>query len=530
MLHITVGQMFRRAAEQSPHALCVETADSALTYAQIDERTDRLAGLLLSRGFRKGRRAGVWCKDTPDFLCLYLALEKLGCVPVLLNTALTGSEMAALLRKVDGSFLFYDDGFRGTDFPREVRELGLTDAAYLPELLADLPELSAADRTRLAEACALVTPEDPDVIIFTSGTSGSAKGVLSTHFGRVNVAQAQVDAIAMTAADKCLITIPLYHCFGLTGVALAALCCGASLFFPQERRTHLLLDAVSQHRCTILSAVPTLYSALLARQDLDRFDLSSLRTGYIGGSIYTPDFFHRVEDTLGLRLAPSLGQTEATAGLSFLSPDEPVSLRDRTVGRFHPALEGQIRDIRTGRPLPVGEVGEICIRGFSVMLGYVNDPEQTRQALEPDGWLHTGDLGRLDEHGCIHLSGRLKELIIRGGENISPGEIEAAILTDARIREVKAVAVPDNHYGEEVCACIVPQPGAAPVSADEVRALAAQTLAAYKVPRYVLFYEALPKTGSGKPALAVLKQDAAARLQLPESSHPSIHIRRKDHG
>ena len=213
-------------------------------------------------------------------------------------------------------------------------------------------------------------------------------------------------------------------------------------------------------------------------------------------------------------MAPSLGQTEATAGLTFLSPDAPDEQRRSTVGRFMEGLEGQIRDIRSGEPLPPGETGEICIRGYSVMLGYVREPELTRKALEPDGWLHTGDLGWLDEEGCLHLSGRLKEIIIRGGENIAPGEIEAVLHSDPRVREVKCVAVPDAHYGEEICACVVPKPGSVPIHADELRELTAANLAPYKVPRYVLFLDSLPRTASDKIALAALQQLAREKLGL----------------
>ena len=506
--------MFRDSAARFPQRSCVETPELCASYAEVDRITDRIASSLYLRGVRRGSRTGIWCKDSPAFLYLYLALEKLGAIPVLLNTSLGATELRAMLETTEVSLLFYDDGFKGVSFPQLVKTMGLEHALYIPDFLAQTEAEAPLPREALEELYAAVQPEDPDVIIFTSGTSGAAKGVLTTHFARVNVAQAQVDTIAMTERDKLCVAIPMFHCFGLTGIILAALCCGACLYFPPERRTKRLLEAVSIHRCTVFSAVPTLFSALLGRRDLADFDLSSLRTGYIGGAVYTPEFFHRVEQALGISLAPSLGQTEATAGLTFISPDAPIRLRESSVGRFLEGLEGQIRDIRTGESLPVGQTGEVCIRGYSVMLGYVNRPDLTRQTLEEDGWLHTGDLGWLDEEGCLHLAGRLKELIIRGGENISPGEIEAAILADPRIREVKAVAVPDDHYGEEICACVVPAPGAETVSPEEIRELVAGQLAAYKVPRYVLLLSALPKTGSGKLALATLKDQAREALGL----------------
>ena len=514
MRSITVGTMFRETARRFPERFCVETGSFSRTYGEMDRLTDRAACALMDLGLGKGSRAGIWCKDSPDFLCLYLALEKLGAVPVLLNTALGGAELNVLLRKADAQLLFFDDGYKGVQFPQVVEALGLKNARYIPDFLAALPELAPERLAALHGAEAQVRPEDPDVIIFTSGTSGAAKGVLTTHLARVNVAQAQADYLSLTEADKLCVAVPMFHCFGLTGVVLAGLAAGACLYFPPERRTRCLLESVSLHKCTVLSAVPTLFSAMLARGDLDTFDLSSLRTGYIGGSLYAPAFFRQVEKAFHARMAPSLGQTEATAGLTFLRPDAPEEQRASTVGRFLEGLEGQIRDIRTGEPLPPGETGEICVRGYSVMLGYVNDPELTAETLDPQGWLRTGDLGWLDEDGLLHLTGRLKEIIIRGGENIAPGEIEALLLSDPRVREAKCVAVPDAHYGEEICACVVPVPGSAPLRGEELRDLAKQHLAAYKVPRYVLFLEALPRTASDKIALGTLKTLAREKLGL----------------
>ncbi|MCQ2444859.1 MAG: acyl--CoA ligase, partial [Mailhella sp.] len=355
LLQTTVGRMFQSTAARFPERICLETAEAVYTYAQTERLTNRLAKKLFDAGFRKGSRLGLWCKDTPEFLCLYLSMEKLGCIPVLLNTALTGSEMAALLRKAEAEALFLDDGFKGVDFPKEAAAQNIENTFYIPDFFRSLPDVSEAELQALYGA---VLPSDPDVIIFTSGTSGISKGVLTTHLSPVNVAKAQADTISMTEEDKCCVAIPLFHCFGLTGVALAALCCGASLYFPIQRRTRLLLEAVSVHRCTVFSAVPTLYSAIMARPDLADFDLSSLRTGYIGGSLYTPEFFRRVEETLNMRLAPSLGQTEATAGLTFISPDEDVETRIGSVGRFLAGLEGKIQNLQTGKPQPVGEGGE----------------------------------------------------------------------------------------------------------------------------------------------------------------------------
>ncbi len=514
LLQTTVGRMFRDTAGRFPQRPCVETPEAVCTYAQILAQAENTAWALARNGAKKGSRIAVWCKDSPEFLLLYLGLELLGSVPVLLNTSLTGAEVAALMEKTGAETVFYDDGFKDVSFPEEVEKYALPGGRFIPDFMKDLPEIRPAERRALGEITDSLRPEDPDVIIFTSGTSGAAKGVLSTHLARVNVARVQAETLNLTESDKSCVAIPMFHCFGLTGVVLAALYSGGCLYFPGGRHTKQLLESISAHGCTVFSAVPTLFSAILARLDLEQFDLHTLRTGYIGGSVYTPEFFRRVERAMDFRLAPSLGQTEATAGLTFISPEEPEELRAPTVGRFMEGIEGQIRDIGSGRPLPVGESGEICIRGWSVMKEYVGEPELTKNALEADGWLHTGDLAWMDEAGCLHISGRLKELIIRGGENISPGEIEAVIGQDPRVREVKCVAVPDAHYGEEICACVVLREGASVIREEQIRALAAAHLAAYKVPRYVLFMPSLPKTGSGKLALKQLKDSAAKALHL----------------
>lgn len=514
LLQTTIGRMFRDTALRFPERPCMETPETTVTYAETLALAEKTACALARRGAEQGSRIAVWCKDSPEFLLLYLGLELLGSVPVLLNTSLTGPEAASLMAKAGAKAIYYDDGFKEVSFPAEVEKAGLPGGCFIPDFMKELPEPSPAEQSALRERIGAVQPGDPDVIIFTSGTSGTAKGVLSTHLARVNVARVQAETISLTEEDKSCVAIPMFHCFGLTGVILAALYSGGCLYFPGGRHTKQLLEAVSVHGCTVFSAVPTLFSAILARLDLEQFDLHTLRTGYIGGSVYTPEFFRRVERAMDFRLAPSLGQTEATAGLTFISPEEPEELRAPSVGRFMEGLEGQIRDIETGKPLGVGKTGEICIRGWSVMKEYVGEPELTRSVLEESGWLHTGDLAWLDEAGCLHMNGRLKELIIRGGENISPGEIEAVIGQDPRVREVKCVAVPDAHYGEEICACVVLREGASVMKEEHIRSLAAQHLAAYKVPRYVLFMDSLPKTGSGKLALKQLKDYAAETLHL----------------
>lgn len=287
------------------------------------------------------------------------------------------------------------------------------------------------------------------------------------------------------------------------------MCTGAAVCFPADRRSHTILRTIEQERCTVLSAVPTLFSALLRRLETMEVDLSSLQKGMIGGSTYSEDFFLQITRAMDFTLLSSLGQTESTAGLTSCTMDDPLPVRARTIGRFFPLLEGSIRHKDTNQPLGPGEEGEICVRGFNVMQGYYRLPEATKKVIDPEGWLHTGDLGRLDENGYVTYTGRLKELIIRGGENIAPSELEQILATDSRILQVKVIGVPDPHYTEEICACIVKDGN---LTSDDVRRLIADAAAEFKVPKYVLFMDALPMTAVGKVDLRALRRQAAAAI------------------
>lgn len=332
---------------------------------------------------------------------------------------------------------------------------------------------------------------DSEAILFTSGTTGEPKAVLSTHFARVNSAAAHVKALDASSDDRFLMAIPLHHCFSLTANLVSALSVGASLSIPDDRHTRQLLECIERDHCTIFNAVPTVFSSVLARSDLASYDLSSLRTGFIGGAAYTPEFFREVDKRLGFTLIPGLGQTEGTAAYTFLPPNSPLSQRSETAGRFMEHIEGKIESN-----------GEICIRGFCVCQVLGEPPP-------PDGWLHTGDLGYLDPDGCIHTVGRLDDIIIRGGENIAPAELERLIRSlFPSVTEVAVVGVPDVHFGEELLACIAPI-DAMPES--ELRAQLARHTARFKIPRYVRFYEQLPKNSTGKILRRELIKDAKQR-------------------
>ncbi len=522
--NITLGELFAEVCSRFGERTAVEYLGERTSYAQLDAYTDLLARGFLALGMKKGDRAAIWGNDRPNTLFCLLAMEKLGVVAVMLGTSLQAGELEALLELSEAEYLFFDDGFRDVSFPAVCRNMPkgrMKKQVYIgPGSEPDFDSLAAIEALadtvspeELIRARAAVMPQDTDMILFTSGTTSASKGVMTTHFSRANIALAHVAALRATERDKFCVAIPMFHCFSLTANVLAALMCGACVYFPENRRTKTLFEAIEKDKITVLHAVPTLFSAMLARNNAGDYDTSSLRTGFIGGSVYTPEFFREVSRTLGYNLLSSIGQTEATAGFTFCDYDDDMEVKSTTVGRFIEHSEGMIRNVVTGEPQPVGETGEICIRGYGVMQCYVNNPEMTRQTLLPDGWLRTGDMGFIDENGRLHITGRLKDMIIRGGENISPAEIEQLLLDDGRAAEVKAVAVPDEHYGEEICACIVLRSGVS-MSENEVRQLIKARLAYFKVPKYVLFMDSLPRTSSGKLALGRLKELARDALGL----------------
>jgi fatty-acyl-CoA synthase len=521
---LTIGRLLSETTARYPGLPAVEHLGRSVTYAELDRLTDALARGLLALGVEKGSHVGILGNDRPNTLYVFLAVVKIGAVAVMLGTGLQKSEIEALIIKTDVRYLFFDEGFRNVSFADIVRNMsvdGLKTAVYMgkdpvPDFLSldflYTDAMKVSDET-LLQIKQSVTPDDWDTILFTSGTIGSAKGVVTTHYSRANTAFAHVQALRASEKDKFCIAIPMFHCFSLTAGVLSALAAGACVYFPADRHTETILKAISVDRCSVLNAVPTLFSALISRSDIGGYDFSSLRTGFIGGSGYTAEFFMKVADTMKFNLLPALGQTEATAGFTFTDYDAPSEIKANTVGAFMDHIDGEIREIGGNKPVLAGTVGEICIRGFNVMRGYYAQPELTDSVLDPDGWLRTGDLGMLDENGNIRMAGRLKELIIRGGENISPGEIEDTVLSDPRVKSVKAIGVPDPHYGEEICLCVVLHEGTL-MTEREVKDLVGSRHAYFKVPKYVLFLDKLPVTSSGKVAFGRLQKIAGRMLGL----------------
>lgn len=520
--YLTIGQLLRRTAARFPDRLAMAAREQDWTYRQLDEAADRCARRLLSLGIRRGDRVGILCEMTPDAIITLYGVVRIGAVCTMLNTSLKHEDLRQMLERTDVSWLLVGDGYKTTCYAdlcqglekevpslRRILYIGRTD--WLDrDGLWDVP---MASREELMAAADAVVPEDTAFILFTSGTTSAPKAVMGSHFSRVNGGIQQAHDLGATEQDRFCAALPIFHCFCLSVNVLASCAVGACLYLPRSQHTATLLTELSEGKCTVFSSVPTLFHAMIRREDFDSWDLSALRTGFIGGSMCSPALFREIEEKFGFTLLSSLGQTEATAGLTTANLTDSIEVRSTTLGHFMDHVEGKIANLQTGEAQSVGEAGEICVRGYLVMQGYYGQPEETARVIDTEGWLHTGDLGYLDEAGNLHMTGRLKELIIRGGENISPAEVENTASACPGVGLCKAVGVPDDHYGEEVCLCVLPGEGTPPTE-EQLREWLSARLAFFKVPRYILFLQDFPRTSIGKIQLAELEKLAAEKLGL----------------
>ena len=521
----TIGQIFRQTVQRFPERDAVVFHGKHCTYRELKQRVDRLAKGMAALGIRRGSHVAVWANNRPAALECFLAVWSLGAVLIPISTGCNARELGICLQTVDAEYLIFDTGYKTTSFaplagaqtvvPRN-RVFALEDdsSGYftLAQVCAMGQDISDGELEALE---ARVTPDDWDCFLFTSGSSGRTHAVVTTHRSRVNNVWEQARAIDATCEDRYCVILPMYHCFSISAILLTAIISGGCLCFPEDRHIATVLATISRERCTVLSAVPTLFMAILAREDLEQYDLSSLRTGMIGGSTYPPELFSRICSDLNMTLLPSLGQTEATAGFTSGSAEDSLELRMTTVGTFFPGVAGKIVDTVTGKDCPPDTVGEICVRSYNVMQGYYHQGQLTREPVDADGWLHTGDLGCLDQAGYLRYRGRLREMINRGGERISPAEIENVILAYPGVYQAKAVSIPDRHYIEEICACVVMKAGQAP-DPEGLKNHCETQLAGYKVPRYFLFPDKLPLLSSGKPDGSAIRSAAIRALGLEE--------------
>ncbi len=548
LIEQTIGAFFVDMVARQPEreALVSVHQGRRYTYAQLQTEAHRLASALLGLGLAPGDRVGIWSHNNAEWVLMQLATAQVGLVLVNINPAYRTAEVEYALNKVGCKLLVSMARFKTSDYLGMLRELapewqgqqpGHLHAAKLPQLKtvvwideagrgADEPGLlrftdllargNAAD-PRLALIAATLKASDPINIQFTSGTTGFPKGATLTHRNILNNGFFIGECMKLTPADRLCIPVPLYHCFGMVLGNLACFTHGATIVYPNDGFDQLtVLQTVQDERCTGLHGVPTMFIAELDHPRFAEFNLSTLRTGIMAGSPCPTEVMKRVVEQMNLReITIAYGMTETSPVSCQSSTDTPLDKRVSTVGQVQPHLEVKIVDPDTGAVVPIGQRGEFCTKGYSVMHGYWGDEAKTREAIDEGGWMHTGDLATMDAEGYVNIVGRIKDMVIRGGENIYPREIEEFLYRHPQVQDVQVVGVPDQKYGEELCAWIIAKPGTKPTE-DDIRAFCKGQIAHYKMPRYIRFVTSFPMTVTGKIQKFKIRDEMKDQLGLEE--------------
>ncbi|TAH68721.1 MAG: AMP-binding protein [Rhodopseudomonas palustris] len=542
LLGITIGQALDLAAQRWPdrEALVSPSHDTRWTWREFADRVDALAAGFLALGLERGARIGIWSMNRPEWTLTQFAAAKAGLILVTINPAYRLSELEFALAKVGCAAVVTATAFKTSQYMEMLNTLipelasatpGALQSQKLPNLRAviqiggpkcpgtiafdEVAQMgSARHREAIVKLGEQLQFDDPVNIQFTSGTTGSPKGVTLTHHNILNNGYFVGRAMRLTEIDRICIPVPLYHCFGMVMGNLASVATGATMVYPGEGFDPLItLQTASQEKCTALYGVPTMFIAELDHPEFASFDLSTLRTGIMAGAPCPVEVMRRVNELMNMReVTIAYGMTE-TSPVSFQSAvDDPLERRVSTVGRIHPHVEVKVID-QEGRIVPRGERGELCTRGYSVMLGYWGEAEKTADVLDKAGWMHTGDLAVIDEEGFCNIVGRIKDMVIRGGENLYPREIEEFLFRHPKILDVQIFGVADDRFGEELCAWVRVRPGET-LSADEVRAFCQGQIAHNKIPRYIEFVEGFPMTVTGKIQKFAMREKVEAKLGL----------------
>ena len=549
-----VGEVLDDAAAAHPDndALVVRHQQKRYTYAQFRDEVDRLARSLIALDIEKGDRIGIWATNCAEWVLTQFATAKIGAIMVNINPANRAFELEYALRQSECQTLMLIQGFRDVDYPQVVRELcpelqnsrfGELQAEKLPELrrlifmganpatpsdghratvpsgmlgwneLMELADQVTAEELKRRERS--LSFDEAINIQYTSGTTGLPKGACLSHHNIVNNGMLIAQSMRLTERDRLCIPVPFYHCFGMVLGNMACVVSGATMVIPAAYfDAEATLRAVTEERCTGIHGVPTMFIAELEHPIFSQCDLSTLRTGIMAGSPCPIEIMKRVVNQMHCReLTIAYGLTEASPVITQTTPDDPIELRVSTVGKVLPHTEVKIVDPQTGEIVAVGQQGELCTRGYHVMKGYYNNPEATRGVIDGNGWLRTGDLSVMDDAGYFKITGRAKDVIIRGGENISPREIEEFLYTCPGISDVQVIGVPDAKYGEQVAAWIKLENGSK-LTAEQVRQYCEGKIARFKIPRYIKFVDAFPTTISGKIQKFRMREAATAELGL----------------
>ena len=557
LLAITIGDLLDQRATGLPAREAIVYSgypeyggalDIRWNYSQYRERAEQVARGLMALGLQKGEHVAIWAANLPEWLLLYMATAKAGLVLVTINPVLRAEEVAYILKQGDVAALFFMARIRDHDCLATVQSLttpgeqnGVVQGDRLPVLryvsLVGAPPTglleqqgwrpalfsevvaggTSVSEEALRERQSSVVPSDPAMMQYTSGTTGFPKGVVLSHYNIVNNGMAFAQQWGMQEHDRGFTAMPYFHVGGCVLAVIGALYAGSTLhpliaFDPLKT-----LQVISSERCTTMGGVPTMLLAILQHPDFSKYDLSSLRSVVSGGSPVPVYLMEQVKERMGADVAIVFGQTEGSGAVTLTLQNDSFELKSATIGVPIPYTEVKIIQPATGEMLPCGERGELCYRGFLVMQGYYHMPEKTAETIDADGWLHSGDLATMDAHGYINIVGRLKEMVIRGGENIFPREVEEFLIRHPKVADVQVLGVPDLFFGEELLAVVVPQQGEQ-VTEEELREFCKGQISNQKIPRYFQFVPAYPMTASGKVQKFVLRENAIQALGLEQAA------------
>jgi fatty-acyl-CoA synthase len=544
-IDLTVGALLDDMAERfsDNDALVYPERNLRYSYRQFNDVCRRVAKGLLTLGIRKGDNLSIWAYNVPEWVILQFATAKIGAVLVTVNTSYKSAELEYILNQSDSSTLFMVKSFKDSDYVQIIQDVipelessqpGRLSSARLPHLkrvvfIGDETPAGMLNFTAVieqgvgvsdAELAAVEATLDCHETInmqYTSGTTGFPKGVMLTHYNVVNNGFNIGECMKFTEKDRLCIPVPFFHCFGCV-LGVMACVTHATTMVPVEIFDPLkVLQTIEKEKCTAVHGVPTMFIAELEHPDFKKFDLSSLRSGIMAGSNCPTEVMKKVINEMhASEITIAYGQTESSPVITQTRTNDPIELRVATVGRALPDVEVKIVDIETNETLPPGKQGELCTRGYLVMKGYYKMPDETAKAIDADKWLHTGDLAIMDENGYCKITGRIKNMIIRGGENIYPREIEEFLYTHPKVSDIQVYGVPDRKFGEQVMAAIILKKGME-MSEDEVRAFCKDKIANYKIPRYVRFVDSYPMTASGKIQKFKMREMAIKELQLEDA-------------
>ena len=547
LLEMTIGEMMELQARLHPDqdGLVSPLIGVRYSYKELNEMCDRVARGFMAMGIKKGDHIAMWSSNYPEWVITQFASAKMGAVLVTVNTNYKRFELEYLMRQSDSTTLITMHGTKDSDYLQYIYELcpelktsepGKLECEALPRLKnviyldeghpdgmfnwSDILEMAEqVSQEELEAVKATLDIHDVINMQYTSGTTGFPKGVMLTHYNLVNNGKAIGDCMNFTHEDRLLIHVPLFHCFGCVLGVMASITHGTTMILNDHFNPIHALKVIEAERCTAVHGVPTMFISILENPEFSKYDLSSLRTGIMAGSPCPIEFMKRAVNDMGMKeIVITYGQTESSPAITMTTTTDPLEIRVATVGTVIPNVEAKIIDPETGEDAPFDVQGEIVARGYNIMKGYYNMPEATRQAVDEDGWLHTGDIGTMDENGYFKITGRLKDMIIRGGENIYPREIEEYFYTHPAVKDVQVIGVPDTKYGEEVLACIILKPGETRTE-QEMIDFVRNGLSKFKAPRYVRFVDSFPMTASGKIQKFKMREWAIGELKLEDAAN-----------